>query len=164
MHNTSNMKNLNIIAIALLLLAASSSASRYYTVKCSSYHFKPKACHLPHFVGPLHLVKKISRSSCTSGHSYFRGHRSIIVTNGCRAIFRYYPASRPVGLLYKLKTCSSTHFKPKFCYTESKIHRLLVAKRLSRSSCHPHKSYFNKNHGILVNKGCRATFVYGTKY
>lgn len=150
-----------VFGLFLFALLLQSNAEKH-TIKCSSYHFRPKQCHLSNYVDGVFVARQLSKSRCVEGETFFVGVKSVIVIKGCRAVFGYYISSEPVGTLYSLKTCSSLSFQPQYCPFDGYIDDLLVAEQLSKSICVLGKSFFNKDDGILVTDGCRAVFVVGT--
>lgn len=170
---------LALVSVLFSSLATSVSASteqvktterfggQYLFTECSSEHHRPRKCNVAGNVGYLTLVRQHSKSACVEGVSYFKGYRSVIVTNGCRATFRYLPV--PVSddaMVYNLITCESTHFRPQVCQIDGfgEMAVLLVARRLSHAHCTRGKSFFNKGTSVLVTHGCRAVFLYGKYY
>lgn len=59
-----------------------------YSLKtCSSHSFRPQYCPVDDYIDNLLVAKRLSKSHCILGKSFFNKDDSILVTHGCRAVF-----------------------------------------------------------------------------
>ncbi|CAG5123907.1 unnamed protein product, partial [Candidula unifasciata] len=57
------------------------------TIQCDSKKYRDAYCEVGGVMRKLTVGRRVSRSACTEGHSYFNLGSVIKVSNGCRAYF-----------------------------------------------------------------------------
>lgn len=136
----------------------SKKAGKWGLIKCESKHFKLGECRLSGRILYAGKIRQHSKSKCVRNKTFFVSKYVIRVTAGCRATF-YYSLVPYYPLPQKVLSCSSIHFKKKFCYTGLPVAYVQLVRRYSRSQCKIGKSYGASDYSVVVQKGCRGLFA-----
>jgi hypothetical protein len=118
------------------------------------------------------MVKQRSDARCEQGYSWGRDHHGVWVDHGCRADFevvrrdnyrddayRSDDYDRRAGI--QAITCSSDDMNRHYCPADTHG-GVRLYKQLSDARCEEGYSWGFDEHGIWVDRGCRADFQTGT--
>jgi len=144
-----------VLMISLLPLSRQGFAQ---TVNCSSEDGRRHYCAADTRHG-VTLVKQRSEAACTQGVSWDADERGIWVDHGCRADFSLQTLP-PAERIARTITCSSDDGGRHHCNAETRGGVWLVNQR-SSAVCNQGYSWDVEEHGIWVDRGCRADFAIG---
>ncbi|XP_052781849.1 lectin ADEL-like [Mya arenaria] len=145
------------LAALLLVFVAAESCDITNTIRCSSHGYKYAECIVPGGYGNaiITVINKLSRSSCTLGRSYGYRNGKLWVDRGCRAVFSVCLCRNFVSM-----NCDSWSYKFKSCPVSgaSRVSKVALKSKRSRSPCTLGRSFGSDSNSIWVDRGCRATF------
>lgn len=126
------------------------------TVTCSSRNYRPALCSIPGITTSLVVTNQRSRSSCTAGSSFFSFPGSVLVTDGCRATFKYtaFESEFP----FKTVLCESYNFEDTVCPVGTDVDSVRLFKQISNSVCDDSSFGAINGDSIEVKNGCRGVF------
>jgi hypothetical protein len=134
-------------------------------VSCNSDDMHRHSCYTGQH-GAIRLLKRHSEAECIEGRTWGQESRGIWVDRGCRAEFEVvvggysnagnYGPNWDTGAVTALN-CSSEDGKRHYCAAETRWGVRLVKQR-SGSPCTQNSTWGYDNHGIWVDRGCRADF------
>lgn len=143
-----------IFTAAILLALASTALADHDRVVCESVDGQYKECRLDGS-GAIVMTRQLSDSKCNEGENWGYRDGRVWVTGGCRAEFGF--SIRPVRS--SSVVCESNGGRVTCPVTT--VGGVMLAKRLSQSSCVQGRSWGYTNNAIWVDDGCRAEFNVG---
>jgi hypothetical protein len=150
------MRN-TLIALALLLLAASASAQE--SVRCESTNDRYRECEIDG-VGRVRMTRQLSDDRCIEGRTWGYRDGMVWVDKGCRAEFSL--VERGFGNRRgTLVVCESDDGRRRECPADTR-RGVVVQQQLSRNSCVQGRSWGYTRDSIWVDDGCRAEFLVGS--
>jgi hypothetical protein len=160
------------LAAGAFLLGGVISLSAQQVFNCSSEDGHRHYCSADTHHAEVNLVKQRSDARCEQGYSWGRDHHGVWVDHGCRADFEVVRRDNDREDAYRSDdydrragiqaiTCSSDDMIRHYCPADT--HRgVRLYKQLSDARCEEGYSWGFDEHGIWVDRGCRADFQTGT--
>jgi hypothetical protein len=152
------MRNSRSLFVLLFLLFPAGRAALGQGVPCSSDDGRRNYCSADTSQG-VTMIKQRSEAACTQGYSWDFDYRGVWVDHGCRADFAL--QARP-DADDRIITCSSEDGGRHYCKADARRGAQLVRQR-SGSPCIQGSTWDFDEHGIWVDKGCRADFAVETR-
>lgn len=154
-----------VFAVLALIGGAFVARAETSIVRCESLDGTYAECRisLPG-KGTVVVQRELSRFACTLNQTWGVRGKTIWVTNGCRALFRFQPesvgATPAPSFLSKTIRCESDEANRKFCPANT-LGGVELVKQLSIMPCTRDQSWGVARGGIWVDAGCRADFRVG---
>lgn len=165
------------LAAGAFLLWGASSLSAQQVFNCSSDDGHRHYCAADTHHADINMVKQRSDSRCEEGYSWGRDRHGVWVDHGCRADFEvvrnhdnwrddrdrvdndgYGDYNRRSGI--QAITCSSDDMNRHYCAADTHG-GVRLYKQISDARCEEGYSWGYDEHGIWVDRGCRANFQTG---
>jgi hypothetical protein len=177
MSGTKLIFRLSLAAGALFLWGAS-SLSAQQVINCSSEDGHRHYCSIDARHADINMVKQRSDARCEEGYSWGRDRHGVWVDHGCRADFQVvgrdhdhdgdrddddrYRSQNGYGRGSQIQaiTCSSDDMHRHFCPANTNG-GVRLYKQISDAPCQEGYSWGFDDHGIWVDRGCRADFQTG---
>lgn len=164
-----------LLAVAACMLWGATSLSAQQIVNCSSDDGHRHYCQVDTHHSDVRLVKQRSDARCEEGSSWGHDRHGIWVDRGCRADFEIVDNhhhdnlgndgyqggdnNRRAGI--QAVTCSSDDMNRHYCAADTRG-GVRLYKQLSDARCQEGSTWGYDDHGIWVDRGCRADFQTGT--
>jgi len=164
------------LALAAFLLCGAASLSAQQVINCSSDDGRRHYCSVDTHHADVHMIKQRSDARCQEGYSWGHDRHGVWVDRGCRADFEIVDKhhrdnwgndgyrggddyNRRAGI--QAITCSSDDMNRHYCPADTRG-GVRLYKQLSDSRCQEGSTWGYDDHGIWVDRGCRADFQTGT--
>ena len=166
------------LAAGALLLWGATSLSAQQVINCSSDDGHRHYCSMDAHHADINMIKQRSDARCEEGYSWGRDRHGVWVDHGCRADFqvvgrdhdhdgdrdddddRYRNQGDDHRSAIQAITCSSDDMHRHFCPADTHG-GVRLYKQISEAPCQEGYSWGFDDHGIWVDRGCRADFQTG---
>lgn len=159
------------LAAGAFLLWGATALSAQQVFNCSSDDGHRHYCAADTHHADVNMVKQHSDARCEEGYSWGRDRHGVWVDHGCRADFEVVRRDHDRDDAYRTDdynrgagiqaiTCSSDDMNRHYCPADTHG-GVRLYKQLSDARCDEGSTWGFDEHGIWVDRGCRADFQTG---
>jgi hypothetical protein len=154
--------------MAIGLPAAPAQAQAWREVTCESWNYREARCPIPR-ANRVQLLR-VQGGSCIEGQSWYHDRNSIVVRNGCRAVFRiddrddwgaggWDPNHNNTWNSAQMQRirCESWNYRDARCPVNGTV-RSVRLTRVIAGDCRDGQTWRWNRNAIVVRNGCRADF------